>query len=101
MVAPKLPNVSFVGLAAFLILVGLHHSAISVAQDSKLRHLIKNSALKESNLLGSMGSAQMAQDTQNKIVSVAKENAHLLKQRSGREPSLSDEDIKNLPQSYH
>jgi hypothetical protein len=52
-----LPNVSFVGLAAFLILVGLHHSAVSVAQGSTLRQVIKSSALKESNLLGSMGSA--------------------------------------------
>jgi hypothetical protein len=90
-----LPNVSFVGLAAFLILVGLHHSAISVAQDSRLRQLIKNSALKESKLLGSMGSAQMTQDLQNKIVGVAKENAQLMEQKSGTEPSLSDEEITN------
>lgn len=90
-----LPNVSCVGLAAFLILMGLHHSAISVAQDSRLRQLIRNSALKESNLLGSMGSAQMTQDLQNKIVSVAKENAQLMEQKSGTEPSLTDEEIKN------
>ena len=50
-----LPNVSFVGLAAFLILVGLHHSAIFVAHDTRLRRLIKNSAIKESKLLGSRG----------------------------------------------
>jgi len=90
-----LPNVSFVGLAAFLILVGLHHSAISVAQDSRLRHLIRSSALKESRLLGSMGSAQMTQDLQNKIIAVAKENAQLMEQKSGTEPSLTDEDITN------
>jgi len=90
-----LPNVSFVGLAGFLILVGLHHSAISVAQDSRLRQLIKNSALKESRLLGSMGSAQMTQDLQNKIIAVAKENAQLMEQKSGTEPSLTDEDITN------
>ncbi len=88
-----LPNVSFVGLAAFLILVGLHHSAISVAHDARLRQLIKNSAIKESNLLDSMASAQMAQDLQNKILSVTKENAQLLEQKSGTEPSLSDDDI--------
>jgi hypothetical protein len=90
-----LPNVSFVGLTAFLILIGLHHSAISVAQDSRLRQLVKSSALKESKLLGSMGSAQMTQDFQNKIVSVAKENAHLMEQKSGTETSLTDEDITN------
>jgi hypothetical protein len=90
-----LPNVSFVGLAAFLILVGLQHSAISVAHDSRLRQLIKNSAIKESKLLDSMASAQMTQELQNKIVSVIKENAQLMEQKSGTEPSLTDEDITN------
>jgi hypothetical protein len=88
-----LPNVSFVGLAAFLILVGLQHSAISVAHDSRLRQLIKNSAIKESKLLDSLASAQMAQEFQNKIISVTKENAQLMEQESGTEPSLSDEEI--------
>ena len=90
-----LPNVSIVGLAAFLILVGLHHSAVSVAHDSRLRQVIKNSAIKESKLLGSMGSAQMTQELQNKIVSITKENAQLMKQQSGTEPSLTDSDITN------
>jgi hypothetical protein len=31
----------------------------------------------------------------NKIVSVAKENAHLMEQKSGRESSLSDEETTN------
>jgi hypothetical protein len=88
-----LPNVSFVGLAAFLIMVGLHHSAISVAHDVKLRQLIKNSAIKESKLLDSMASAQMAQDLQNNIMSLTKENAQLMEQQSGTEPSLTDDDI--------
>jgi hypothetical protein len=90
-----LPNVSIVGLAAFMILVGLHHSAISVAHDTRLRQLIKNSALKESKLLDGMASAQMTQELQNKIVSVTKENAELMEQKSGTEPSLTDEDITN------
>jgi len=90
-----LSNVSFVGLAAFLILVGLHHSAISVAHDTKLRQLIKNSALKESKLLDSIASAQMAQEMQNKIMTVTKENAQVMEQQSGTEPSLTDDDMLN------
>jgi hypothetical protein len=90
-----LPNVSFVGLAAFMILVGLYHSAISVAHDVGLRRLIRNSAIKESDLLGSMGSAQMIQELQKKIVGATKENAELMEQKSGTEPSLTDDDITN------
>ncbi len=88
-----LPNVSFVGLAAFLVLVGLQHSAISVAHDMRLRQFIKNSALKHSKLLDGMASAQMAQDLQNKIMSVTKENAHVMERESGTQPSLTDEDM--------
>jgi hypothetical protein len=88
-----LPNVSFVGLAAFLILVGLHHSAISVAHDVKLRQLIRNSTIKESKLLDSIASAQMAEELHNKIMNVTKENAQLMGQKSGTEPSLTDDDI--------
>ncbi|MGB7956714.1 MAG: hypothetical protein WCF23_22305 [Candidatus Nitrosopolaris sp.] len=54
-----LANVSFVGLSSFLILIGLYHSAISVANDVTLRKSIKNSALRESKLLDSIGTAQM------------------------------------------
>lgn len=88
-----LPNVSFVGLAAFLILAGLHHSAISVAHDVRLRQFIKNSTLKQSRLLDGIASAQMAQDLQNKIISVTKENAHIMEQESGTQPSLTDDDM--------
>ncbi len=34
-------------------------------------------------------------DMQNKIVSVTKENAQLMEQKSGTEPSLTDDDITN------
>jgi hypothetical protein len=88
-----LPNVSFVGLAAFLILVGLHHSAVSVAHDVRLRQFIKNSALKEAKLLDGMASAQMAQDLLKKIMTVTKENAYVMEQQSGTEPSLTEKDM--------
>jgi hypothetical protein len=90
-----LANVSLVGLSAFLILAGLQHSAISVAHDLRLRRFIKNSTLKESKLLDGMGSAQMAQELQKKIVSITKENAQVMEQESGTRPSLTDEDMVN------
>jgi hypothetical protein len=90
-----LANISLVGLAAFLILAGLQHSAISVAHDLRLRRFIKNSTLKESKLLDGMGSAQMTQELQKKIVGITKENAQVMEQESGTRPSLTDEDMVN------
>jgi hypothetical protein len=37
----------------------------------------------------------MTQDLQNKIMRVAKENAQIMEQKSGTEPSLTDEEITN------
>jgi hypothetical protein len=42
-----------------------------------------------------MALAQMTQELQNKIVSVTRENAQLMEQQSGTEPSLTDDDITN------
>jgi len=37
----------------------------------------------------------MTQELQNKIVSVTKENAQLMGQKGGTDPSLTDDDITN------
>ena len=50
-----LPNVSFVGLAAYLIFFGLYHSALSIAHDVKLRQLVRDSLRKDSGFLKSIG----------------------------------------------
>jgi len=57
-----LANVSYVGISSFLILSGLYNSAISVANDVRVRQSIKNSAINESKLLGSIGTAEMQQE---------------------------------------
>jgi hypothetical protein len=90
-----LANVSFVGLASFLILIGLYNSATSVAQDAKLRKSIKNSTLQQSSkLLDTIGTAQMTEEIENKVVKMTQENALTLTQQSGVEPSLTENEIK-------
>jgi hypothetical protein len=57
-----LVTISFVGLASYLVLVGIYSSAISISQDAKLRREIRHLAIKESKLLDSIGTAQMEQE---------------------------------------
>jgi hypothetical protein len=90
-----LANVSFVGLSSFLILIGLYHSAISVANDVTLRKSIKSSVLRESGLLDSIGTAQMTQEIENKVTKMTADNANRLTEQSGIEPSLTDKEIKS------
>jgi hypothetical protein len=89
-----LPNVSFVALSYFLILVGLYHSAVSIARDVELRHSIKKSIIKESKLLDSIGSAQMEEEMQAKVVATAKANIGILEKESEIESSLTDVEIQ-------
>jgi hypothetical protein len=49
-----LATISFMGLSSYLVLVGIYYSAISVAEDSKLRQSIGHFALEEAKLLDSM-----------------------------------------------
>jgi antitoxin component HigA of HigAB toxin-antitoxin module len=78
-----------------LILIGLYHSAISVANDVTLRKSIKNSALRKSRLLDSIGTAQMTQEIENKVTKMTADNANRLTEQSGIEPSLTDKEIKS------
>jgi hypothetical protein len=61
-----LATTSFTGLSSYLLLVGIYSSAISVAEDSKLRQTIRKLAVKEAKFLGSIGSAQMEDELQKR-----------------------------------
>lgn len=90
-----LPNVSFVGLAAYLIFFGLYHSALSIAHDVKLRQLVRDSLRKDSGFLKSIGDAQMMGELESKILEITKKNSDTLEEKSGEESSMSDEEIKS------
>jgi len=89
-----LPSVSLVGIFSFLLVTGLNQSAISTAQDSKLRYLIKVSARQELKLLDNIGTAEMDERLEKKVLQVTKSNAENLMKQSGIEPSLSMEEAK-------
>jgi len=84
-----LPSVSLVGAFSFLLFTGLNHSAITTAQDSKLRSSIKISARRELELLDNIGTAEMEEILEKKVLEVTKSQADNLIEQSGIEPSLS------------
>ncbi len=76
---------SFVGLSSYLYSLGFYFSAISIAQDTKLRQSVRAMALKESKLLDSIGTAQMEQEIQKKVLKLAKEQEKTLEEQTGVE----------------
>jgi hypothetical protein len=93
-----LASVSFVGLSSYLILTGLYNSALSVAQDAKLRSSIRQSvetsSMKQSRLLDNIGTAEMTKKIENNVMRITKDNAYELSQNTGIEPTLTDHEIK-------
>ena len=89
-----LATVSFFGLASYLIFMGIYSSAISVAQDSELRQSIRGFAIKDSRLLDSIGVAQMEQQIQKRVIALTKQNQDRIREASGIESSLTEEDMK-------
>lgn len=89
-------NVLLVGPFSYLMLIGLYGSAISIAEDSKLRQSIKVSTKEELKLLGSIGVSEIQREIERKVIAMTKSNAATLAQQSGIEPSLTEKEIHEI-----
>jgi hypothetical protein len=96
-----LVTVSFVGLSAYMMVIGLYSSAISVSEDIKLRKTIRKKALEESKLLDSIGTAEMGQEIERRVIEIERRVIEIAKQDSGNleietgvKPSLNEYDMK-------
>src|SRR5215216_2105244 len=77
-----LATISFMVLASYLILVGVYSSAISVAQDVNLRKSIRKTVEQHSNLLDNIGTSQMEQEVQKKVVKVTKDISYQTEEKT-------------------
>lgn len=89
-------NVLLIGPFSFLISSSFYNSAISVAEDMNLRRAIKNTTNLELKLLDDMGTAKVYQEMETKITKISKANADSLTELTGIEPSLTDDEIRDL-----
>jgi hypothetical protein len=89
-----LATVSLVGLSAYLILIGVYSSAISVSHDISLRKSIRNLVEKQANLLHSIGTAQMEQEIERRVIRITREQQSNLIKETGIESSIKEEDVK-------
>jgi len=91
-------SASFMGLASYLVLVGIYSSAISVAEDSNLRRSIRSLTTEESRLLDSIASAHMEQEIQKRVLTLTKQNQDRLTEETGIQSSLTEDDMKSYLQ---
>jgi hypothetical protein len=87
-----LVTISYLGLASYLVLMGVYASALSVANDDELRKTIKRSVEQQSNLLDKIGMAQMHDQIQAKVLALTKNFSEQLTEQTSIESSLKEED---------
>ena len=90
-----LVSTAFTGLSTYLIYVGLYSSAVTLSQDLTLRKTIRKSVMEQSKLLDSIGTAQMERELQTSVLTIAKKTSDEMKENSGIEASLSEDDIRD------
>jgi hypothetical protein len=78
--------------------MGIYSSAVSISEDSKLRRAIRKFATTESKVLDSIGLAQMEQEVQKKVLTLAKEQEEKMVEETGVESSLDEGDMKEYLQ---
>jgi hypothetical protein len=86
---------AFLVLASFLFSIGIYSVALSVAQDSELRHLARK-YVKEYALLDTLGNAQMEAETTRKVVKLVQQHADAMgKETAVESPMLDDNEVRH------
>ena len=80
---------AFLVLASFLFSIGIYSVALSVAQDSELRHLARR-YVKEYALLDTLGNAQENAEIMRKLVQLIHQHADAMKKETAVESPMLD-----------
>jgi hypothetical protein len=91
-----LATISFMGLSAYLVVAGIYSSAVSVSLDVGLRKTIRKSVMEQSKLLDSIGTAQMEQELQSRVLTITRKMSDKMEEETGVEASMTEEDMNNI-----
>lgn len=94
---PPFANVvwSFAAFAVYLYSFGFYFSTLAISQDTNLRKSVQKLAIDEANMLHSLGFEQMQREIQDRVVKLTKEQEELLKEQTGIEQHVSEEEMKD------
>ncbi|HKG90082.1 MAG TPA: hypothetical protein VKA95_17345 [Nitrososphaeraceae archaeon] len=93
-----LTSICFMVLATYLVFLGIYSSAISVAEDSRLRQSIRKIALKESQFLDVIGTAEMEQEIVRRVVPIFAKTKDSMLEETGISSSVEEDDMTSYLQ---
>lgn len=89
-----LPSICFMVVASYLLFLGIHSAAISVSEDSRLRQSIRRIALQEARFLDVIGTAEMYQEMERRVLGATKGIKDDMAGQQGIGSSLDEDDMK-------
>ncbi len=93
-----LSSICFMVLASYLVFLGVYSSATSVSEDTRLRQTIRKIALRESQFLDVIGTAQMEQELQRRVITIYAKTKSSMVEETGISSSVDENDIKSYLQ---
>ena len=93
-----LSSICFMVLASYLVFLGVYSSATSVSEDTRLRQTIRKIALRESQFLDVIGTAQMEQELQRRVIAIYAKTKSSMVEETGISSSVDENDIKSYVQ---
>lgn len=89
-----LATVTAIGISAYLVVVGLYTSTVSLSQDTELRRSIRQLASSQSTLFDSMVSWESSKEIEQRVMEIVKKHSLELEEHSGIETSLDDLEVQ-------
>jgi hypothetical protein len=97
-VAPYPPfgiaTVTAMGLAAYLVVIGLYTSTVSMSQDTELRRNIRHLARSQTRLFDSMVSAESGKEIEKRVLEIVKKQSVEMETRTGVGISLGEQEAR-------
>jgi hypothetical protein len=89
-----LSTISFLGLSAYLVFIGIYSASLSVALDSRLRNMIRKMTLDERKFLQDIGTSEMERVVEKRVRVMISRTQDDFKRETGIETSLTDTEAK-------
>jgi hypothetical protein len=93
-----LTSICFMVLASYLVFLGVYSSATSISEDSRLRQSIRKIALRESQFLDAIGTSQMEQELQRRVIAIYGNTKNSMLNETGISSSVDENDVKSYLQ---
>jgi hypothetical protein len=75
-------------------MLGIYSSAVSISEDTELRRSIRRLTLNERSLRDGIGTANMQQKIEKRVLEIAKKYEERMSEQIGIEPSLDENGMK-------